>query len=152
MTNPEADAALAPPLKATNPKDAIGDTKLPLHLVPDTLPAYASMAFAEGDAKYGGYNWRVAGVRLSVYVAAARRHEAKFWNGEWEDPATGIPHISSILACYGIIADAHECGKLTDDRPPVAPMGRIIADAEKRVGWVRKVFEAFSPKRWTIKD
>ena len=47
--------------KPTNPKDAIGAAKLPLHLVPDTLRIYAAMAFAEGASKYGAYNWRAAG-------------------------------------------------------------------------------------------
>jgi len=56
--------------KPTNPKDALAVSKLPLHLVPDTVKLYAALAFAEGAAKYGGYNWRVAGVHASVYRSA----------------------------------------------------------------------------------
>jgi hypothetical protein len=78
--------------KPTNPKDAIGSTKLPLNLVPDSLTAYAALSFAEGASKYGSYNWRVAGVRASIYKAALERHLKKWWNGEECDPKTKVPY------------------------------------------------------------
>lgn len=138
--------------KPTNPKDMIGATKLPLNLVPDTLVMYACMAYLEGAVKYGAYNWRVAGVRFSIYVAAARRHEKKLWNGEWADPVTKVPHIASIIACWGIIADARECGKLLDDRPPKADMGRLIAECEEVTTHVAKLFEDKRPHHHTQLD
>lgn len=110
------------------------------------------MAFAEGASKYGAYNWRIACVRFSVYVAAARRHEKKLWNGEWADPATGVPHIASILACWGIIADARACGKLIDDRPPAASMGMLIEEAERTVAGVLALNADKKPRHWTIAD
>ena len=116
--------------KPTNPKDRIGSTKLPVSLVPDTLLTYASMAFAEGASKYGAYNWRVAGVRMSIYMEAMERHRMKLWNGEWADPVTNVPHLASIIACAAIIADALACDKLTDDRPPPLDMAALIEYAE----------------------
>ncbi len=110
-------------VKSTNPKDRIATDKLPLDLVPDTISAFAALAFAEGAAKYGAYNWRVAGVRASIYRAALDRHLKSWWNGENEDPFTGVPHLASIIACAGILLDAEIAGKLTDDRPPVVPLG-----------------------------
>jgi hypothetical protein len=136
----------------TNPKDVLAVSKLPLHLVPDTVKVYAALAFAEGAAKYGGYNWRVAGVRASVYRSALERHLAKWWNGEWADEKTGVPHLASIIACAGILLDANAVGKLTDDRPPAAPLGPIIDGMEADVRRVVEMFHHFSPRQFTIAD
>lgn len=139
-------------VKQSNPKDVIGATKLPLDLVPDTLPAYASLAFLEGAVKYGKFNWRIAGVRSSIYMAAARRHLAKWFNGEECDPETHVPHLASVLACVGIILDARECGKLNDDRPPSAQTSAMIDGFTGRVAHIKHVFREHSPRQWTIAD
>lgn len=138
--------------KPTNPKDQLAIAKLPLHLVPSTLAAYAAMAFAEGATKYGAFNWRVAGVRASVYVSALERHLAKWKNGEEADARTGVPHLASALACLGIILDAKLCGKLTDDRPPAAPMAGLIDEAEPLVANLLQIFADCSPKHCTQAD
>lgn len=138
--------------KDTNPKDAIGMNKLPLDLVPDTLDIYASLAFAEGALKYGKFNWRIAGVRASIYIAALKRHLDKYNNGEWADEKTKVPHLSSIIACAAVLADAHEIGKLTDDRPPAAPIDRIIKDVEPIVLHLKDLFKDHHPHQYTIHD
>ncbi len=138
--------------KPANPKDAIGAGKLPLELVPQTAIAYESLAFLEGAAKYGRYNWRAGGVRTSIYVAAAMRHIFKWWNGEDADPDTRVPHLASARACFGIIMDAGECGKLTDDRPPRAPLGTLVTRLEGIAQHVRALFADKRPKQWTIAD
>lgn len=136
--------------KPTNPKDAMAVSKLPLHLVPDTLRAYAALAFAEGAAKYGAYNWRVAGVRASVYRSALDRHLMKWWNGEWADETTGVPHLASIIACAGILLDAHVAGRLTDDRPPAAPLSPLIDSMSKDVARIVDLFRDANPRHHTI--
>ena len=138
--------------KLSNPKDVIGMTKLPLDLVPDTLPAYASLAFLEGAVHYGRFNWRIAGVRASIYMAAVRRHLAKYWNGEDVDPVTHVPHLASALACIGILVDAKECGKLTDDRPPSVDASGMIDGMVDLVAHIKKTFEGYNPRQWTISD
>jgi hypothetical protein len=138
--------------KPTNPKDALAISKLPLHLVPDTVRVFAALAFAEGAAKYGAYNWRVAGVRASVYRSALDRHLASWWNGEAADPVTGVPHLASIIACAGILLDADLCGKLTDDRPPAAPVGEAIRAMEAEVARIIALFAEHRPRQWTIED
>lgn len=138
--------------KPTNPKDAVGSDKLPLHLVPSALNIYASLAFLEGALKYGCYNWRVAGVRMSIYLAALERHFQKFKDGEWADEKTGVPHLSSMLACIGIILDAKLVGKLTDDRPPVAPTADLIASLEAHVPRLKELFKDHHPHQHTIQD
>ena len=138
--------------KAINPKDRIASNKLPLDLVPDTIPAYAALAFVEGAAKYGAYNWRVAGVRASVYRAALDRHLKSWWNGEDADPATGVPHLASIIACSGILLDAGLAGKLTDDRPPKLPLGEVLRGLEGEVARIRGLFSEHRPKHWTAEN
>ncbi len=112
--------------EGNNPKDAIGATKLPLHLIPGTAKTYMALALLEGALKYGKYNWRVAGVRASIYIDALERHTEKWKDGQETDPKTGVPHLASVMACAGIILDARACGMLTDDRPPRAPTAEII--------------------------
>ena len=136
--------------KPTNPKDALAVSKLPLHLVPSTLNIFAALAFAEGAAKYGAYNWRAAGVRASVYVSALERHLARWKNGEDVDPKTKVPHLSSALACIGIILDAGLCGKLTDDRPTAAPgTSDLIDRGEDIVAHLLEIFRDRNPRHHT---
>ena len=138
--------------KDTNPKDAIGSTKLPLHLVPDSAQAYMALAFCEGATKYGAFNWRIAGVRASIYMSACRRHMAKYWNGEWADPKTGVPHLASAMACMAIILDAGIANKLTDDRPPEAPMGELIDGMATTVKHLKEMHKEMHPRHWSIHD
>lgn len=138
--------------KDTNPKDAVGARKLPVGLVPSTGVNLAALAFLEGAMKYGRYNWRVAGVRTSIYYDAAMRHLEKYWNGEECDWETGVPHLASALACIMIIADAKVCKKLTDDRPPFADVNAQIHDLEGVANGVRNRFADRTPRQWTIED
>lgn len=135
--------------KPTNPKDAVGSSKLPLDLVPDTLHLYAATSFAEGASKYGSYNWRVAGVRASIYKAALERHLKKWWNGEDADQATGVHHLASVIACAAILLDAKVVGKLTDDRPPKADLATLITGLEATVKHLYKLHAELTPTHHT---
>lgn len=138
--------------KPTNPKDAIGSTKLPMSLVPSTIVAEVALAYLEGALKYGRYNWRVAGVRASIYSDALLRHHAKWWNGEDEDRKTRVKHLASVIACAGTLLDAELCGKLNDDRPPMADLSERIDEFEERVKHLMKTFEGHNPHQYTIED
>lgn len=138
--------------KPTNPKDAIGSGKLPMSLVPESAIALESLAFLEGALKYGRFNWRVAGVRASIYADALRRHYSDWWNGEDCDPVTKVPHLASVRACAGILIDAGVCGKLTDDRPPAADVGGLIRSLEAEVARLKKMYAEHDPKQYTIAD
>lgn len=141
------------PTKDTNPKDAIGATKLPLSFVPSTGIEAASLAFLEGALKYGRFNWRIAGVRTSIYFDAAMRHLNKYWNGEYCDPQTRVPHLASVLACIMIIIDADQAGKLTDDRPPkLRDHSLRVDDASELVSHLKNLFKDKSPHQYTILD
>lgn len=139
--------------KESNPKDECAATsnRLDMSLVPDTAVAYLALALTEGDLKYRAFNWRVAGARASVYVAALRRHLAKWWNGEFEDPETGVPHLASCLACLAILVDATECEVLEDDRPPPHNMADLLKAIEEKVGHLREKYPRRGP-RWTARE
>jgi len=76
----QANGADAGVTKTSNPKDIVGSRKAPIELVPDTIEVMAVEAFLEGALKYGRYNWRICGVRASIYYAATKRHLKKWWN------------------------------------------------------------------------
>lgn len=127
--------------KATNPKDRVATTRLDLSLFPTTAIAYGALAMTEGDLKYGGYNYRTAGVKASVYFSAANRHLIKWFNGEWADKKTEVPHLASALACISVVIDAIECDKLNDDRPPKCDMGDLLDQMEKKVIHLQGLFK-----------
>lgn len=129
----------APGTKDTNPKDAAASGRVPMHLVPDSLVLYAAMGFAEGDSKYIGYNFRVAGVRAMVYVSALRRHLMRYVNGEWADKKTGVPHLASVACCVSILIDGHVVGNIVDDRPPAVDLNDEIEEAERIIAHCYKM-------------
>lgn len=139
------DALTGTSTKASNPKEAFGDAKMPLDLFPDTALVQMNLAFLEGALKYGQYNWRIAGVKVSTYIRAARRHLSKFWNGQDVDPVTLVNELASVGACVAIMLDAMACGKLTDDRPPRADMEHALARAAGVVKHLKALFKDHTP-------
>ena len=140
---------------ATNPKDVIGSTKAPVGLVPDTIVLGAVESFLEGALKYGRYNWRIAGVRASIYNDALERHRMKWWNGQNADKATKVHHLKSIIACAGIMLDAIQHDKLIDDRPPCADpdaYAEYIDSLLNRVAELKELFKDHNPHQFTIAD
>lgn len=139
--------------KLSNPKDLIGSNKVPLHLWPETASAMGAMALLDGALKYGRANWRVAGVRATIYVDALRRHMGRWLEGENLDPESGLPHLSHALACLAIIVDAGAAGKLVDDRQYPGGYLSLLTDLNGLVPQVKKRHDAHEvPKHWTIED
>lgn len=124
---PPADRSLPP-----NPKQAYGDLKLPLHLVPSTMILYAALAFQEGARKYGPFNWRERAVEAMTYVGALKRHTEAWIDGEDIDPESGKPHLALALACLGILVDSIEVKNLIDNRPPKGPAGPFLREHTTR--------------------
>lgn len=114
-----------------NPKDAIGDTKPQIHLVPPAGLIYEAKVMALGASKYGAYNWRDSKVRRTVYLSAILRHVLRSLDGEDVDPETGVPHEASIAANAHIILDALANNALIDDRPTSGAAGRLIEEASE---------------------
>lgn len=138
--------------KASNPKDAIGDKKIPLHLLSPIASAYWAVAQFVGQIKYGAWNWRKAGVRSSVYIAAMKRHIDAYTSGEEVDPIDKTPHLGHIMACAAILIDAKAAGKLTDDRPPSVGLREAYAEVEKQMVLARENYGHMTPTHYTIAD
>lgn len=109
--------------KDTNPKAAFGDAKPPTSTIPQPVMYELGLAMLEGALKYGRHNYRIAGVRMSTYYDACRRHLDAWWEGEDIDPESGLPHLIKAMACLAVIRDAQMLDKVTDDRPPSHPAG-----------------------------
>lgn len=137
--------------KLSNPKDALGIAKLPIHLWPETATAMGSIGLLEGALKYGRSNWRHAGVRASIYVDACRRHLAAWFEGE-DVSEVGVPHLANALACLAIIVDAQAAGKLEDDRQTPGGYRALIDDLTPHVTRLKEVFADKAPKHYTIQD
>jgi hypothetical protein len=137
---------------ADNPKDAIGAGKLPLHLWPSTASALGCLGLLDGMLKYGRSNWRVAGVRASIYVDAAQRHLAKWFEGENCDADSGLPHLSHALACLAILVDAQAAGKLNDDRMVAGGYLGMLADLTPHVARLKELHANKNPRHYTIAD
>ena len=141
-------------MKPTNPKDkaAVVAGRVPMAWFPDTVRIAGAMAFHEGACKYGRYNWRVEGVLASVYRNALDRHMAAWWNGEDLDPDSGLPHLWKALSCLAVMIDATECGTLTDDRPPSAPVAVMLDRLKADVLAIQERLSAYDPHQFTRAD
>lgn len=106
--------------KQTNPKDLVGSRKVPLSTLPFRVLWRVGLAMLEGMCKYGRHNYRVAGVRASVYFDGAMRHLGAWWEGEDIDPDSGFNHIDKLLADLMVLRDSMLAGNWVDDRPPRA--------------------------------
>jgi hypothetical protein len=104
-------------MAGVNPKDLVGLTKPPLHLVPPSGLVHTSMAMKDGAEKYGPYNWRENEVLASIYVGAALRHLQQWYDGEDLAQDSGAHHLGHAAACCLILLDAMENSCLRDDRP-----------------------------------
>ena len=109
--------------KDTNPKDAVGTAKVPRSTVSAPVMGEVGLAMLEGARKYGRHNYRVAGVRASVYYDATNRHLDDWWEGVDIDPDSGIHHLSKAIASLMVMRDSIIQGNWIDDRPPKSPAG-----------------------------
>lgn len=140
-------------LKDTNPKDAIGSDKLPLHLWPTTATAAGSIALLNGALKYGRANWRHTGVRATIYADGLRRHLDRWLEGEEVDPDDGVPHLWAFLAGAAILVDAKAAGKLVDDRhTPGGYLEFASGVATPHVKRLKELHKGRNPRHYTITD
>lgn len=138
--------------KESNPKDIIGTDKLPLHLWPETATIYGCLALLDGTLKYGRANWRVAGVKASIYVDACKRHLNSWFEGEDLDQDSALPHLAHALACLAILVDSHAAGKLTDDRQYPGGYQSALDNATPFVKALREKHKDKDPTHYTRKN
>jgi hypothetical protein len=104
--------------KDTNPKDAVGTRKVPFSTIPSPVLGEIGLGMLEGARKYARHNYRIAGVRASVYYDATWRHLTSWWEGQDIDPASNISHVSKAIAGLIVLRDSMMQENWVDDRPP----------------------------------
>lgn len=113
--DPIMDTASTP---AVNPKTAQGNKKFALRLLPLPAEVEVNRALEDGLKKYGAANWRESGVPATVYVDAARRHLAQWFDGGQERASdSGVHNLGHAMACLAILLDAQWNNTMHDDRP-----------------------------------
>jgi hypothetical protein len=133
-------------VKDGNPKDNIGSRKVAFSVIPMTVLWELGNALSEGAYKYRRHNYRVAGVRASVYFdACVARHLAPWWEGEDIDPDSGESHITKAIASLTVLRDSMIKGNWVDDRPPKSDQALLLAANERAAALADKYQETAKP-------
>lgn len=136
--------------KPTNPKDIVGVGKAPMSTVSAAVLAEVGVAMLEGALKYGRHNYRVSGVRASVYYDATMRHIMSWWEGEDFDQDSELSHITKAITSLVVLRDAMINNKWVDDRPPATP--DFYIDLNKRAAALQVKYADRQPRHYTQLD
>ena len=131
--------------KDTNPKDAVGTKKVPFSTVSAPVMAEIGLAMLEGARKYGRHNYRIAGVRASVYYDSLFRHLTAWWEGEDIDSDSDLNHVTKDIAGLMVLRDSMMKGNWVDDRPPKVKDGWIQELNKKAEEIIKKYPDSKDP-------
>ncbi len=101
----------------TNPKDAAGQKKTPITLLPSEGIRQGAKAMKQGADKYGAFNWRNKHVQARIYADAIIRHVLEWVDGVDEDKDSGLHPLAHVIANGALVLDAIKHGNLIDNRP-----------------------------------
>lgn len=73
--------------------------KLRWSLVPQGVMSQYVKVLEYGAAKYAPDNWQRVPQATTRYYDAAMRHISAWWEGEMDDPETGLPHLAHAMCC-----------------------------------------------------
>ena len=128
-------------VKKQNPKDEIGTKKPRFYSgLPANVTKEVSIGMLEGAIKYGRHNYRIAGVRASVYIDATLDHLFDYWEGQDIDPDSNLHHITKAIASLYVLRDAQMRDMCEDDRPPKSD---VEGDKTRLQAIVNKLFEKY---------
>lgn len=130
----EPQAETSAEKKDTNPKDALGIKKAPLHCIPCGPLFELGLAMMEGGRKYGTHNYRAVGVRASVYYDAIMRHLTQWWEGEDIDLDSGLHPLIKAAASIVVMRDGMLMNNYIDDRPIKYPNKFNMSEFNKKAG------------------
>lgn len=99
-----------------NPKTVLGQAKPSLHAIPPNALLQLGAVMANGEAKYGLFNWRAEPISALVYYDALMRHLLEWRDGTDIDSESGKAHLAHVMANCAILLDAMSCGTLNDNR------------------------------------
>lgn len=114
-----------------NPKQAFGNKKPSLTLMPLSAQIATWEALQDGANKYGPFNWRERPVEIQTYIDAAMRHLRLYENGEERARDTGVSNLGAVIACCSIIIDATAHGTSLDNRQHSSVTCDMLHDAEE---------------------
>ena len=138
-------------VKPSNPKDIAAIGKAPMSTVSAPVMAEIGVAMLEGACKYGFANYRVVGVRASVYYDAALRHLFSWWEGEDIDPDSGLSHVTKAITSLVVLRDAMLQSMVQDDRPP-GTLGPFYTDLNAKAAAIVEKYKDVAPKHYTRAD
>jgi len=116
-------------MKAENPKDRYGIAKPGLSTVPPAPLFMLGQVMNLGREKYGLMTWRETRVLASVYYDAALRHLMAWYDGQNDDPESGMPHLAHVMACMLVLLDAELHQQMEDDRPGCSEATSRLSEA-----------------------
>jgi hypothetical protein len=88
-------------------------------LIPPGPLKHVAELYGRGAEKYADRNWE-KGYAWGLSFAALNRHLWAFWNGEYYDDETRIPHLASVVFHALALMEFHDKTLGTDDRAPGA--------------------------------
>ena len=105
--------------RITSPQGAAkGSKPQRMDLIPWDAVVATSEVFHFGSVKYDDHNWARGGMRYGLMFAAMQRHLAAWWQGEDDDPESGLCHLQhAAFHALGLLA-LELRGTGADDRPP----------------------------------
>lgn len=135
--------------KATNPKDAIGATKVSISKIPSAGQIETSLALTYGAVMYDAYNWREKGKKVGymTYVDALLRHIYRFIDGEDLDPDSLVHHLGHISAGAQLLFDAIKSGNAIDDRPTPGTASQYMDEVAARLPELQKHWDTVKAKK-----
>lgn len=120
------------PAEVVNPKEIAGSKKPAIWSV---MPRWVALAVGRvmsvGAAKYGKFNYRESAITASTYEDAIERHASLWFDGEDNDPETGVSHLASVIASCLLLMDAQRTGKLSDDRQKTGIVRQQLDELER---------------------
>lgn len=120
-------------LPDNNPKTRFGVTKPGIADIPMSAIFMLGLAMRDGKEKYGRTNWRENKVTASIYLDAAFRHLASWWEREEVASDSLVHHLGHVMACCAILIDAQTTDNLIDDRPSVpGGLPELLASLTKK--------------------
>lgn len=120
-----------------NPKQAAGMAKSPTGtIMPTWFDFEEGHVMSIGAHKYGAFNYREASIEALTYYDAMKRHIELWFDGEDNDPETGVSHLASVAVNCKLLRDCQEMGTLIDNR--------------QKTGLVRKCLDRLDALRKTL--
>lgn len=117
-----------------NPKELAGSRKpRTWSVMPRWVVLLVGQVMTVGANKYGAFNYRESSIAASTYQDAMERHLQLWFDGEDNDPETGVSHLASVIASASLLMDAQATGMLSDDRQKTGLVRKTLDQLEQAI-------------------